>query len=64
MRSVYATIIGEDIVAQWEQIVWEAFLDCCRHSVQLSRIEAEIIGALISEDPETARGLAAEWTAA
>ncbi|MGH8072227.1 MAG: FAD-dependent thymidylate synthase [Candidatus Entotheonellia bacterium] len=56
----YATIIGEEIVAKWVPIVWEAFLDYRRHAVQLSRIEAEIIGALNSKDPEYARNLAAK----
>jgi thymidylate synthase (FAD) len=56
----YATVIGEEIVAKWVPIVWEAFLDYRRHAVQLSRIEAEIIGALSSKDLETARKLAAE----
>lgn len=54
----YATIIGEEIVAKWVPIVWEAFLDYRRHAIQLSRIEAEIISALSSKDPERARKLA------
>jgi thymidylate synthase (FAD) len=57
----YAVIIGEEIVAKWVPIVWEAFLDYRRHAVQLSRIEAEIIGALNSKDPEWARNLAAKY---
>ena len=56
----YAIIIGEEIVAKWVPIVWEAFLDYRQHAVQLSRIEAEIIGALNSKDPEHARNLAAQ----
>jgi len=55
----YATVIGEGIVAKWVPVVWEAFLDYRRHAVQLSRMEAEIIGALISNAPERARSLAA-----
>ena len=54
----YAIIIGEEIVAKWVPIVWEAFLDYRQRAVQLSRIEAEIIGALNSKDPEHARNLA------
>jgi thymidylate synthase (FAD) len=57
----YAVIIGEEIVAKWVPIVWEAFLDYRRHAVQLSRIEAEIIGALSSEAPERARHLASRY---
>lgn len=55
----YATVIGEEIVARWLPVVWEAFLDYRRHAVQLSRVEAEIIGALVSNAPERARSLAA-----
>jgi thymidylate synthase (FAD) len=57
----YAIIIGEEIVAKWVPIVWEAFLDYRRHAVHLSRIEAEIIGALNSKDPEHARNLATRY---
>src|SRR5262249_36453822 len=57
----YAIIIGEEIVAKWVPIVWEAFLDYRRHAVQLSRIEAEIIGALNSKDSEHARNLATKY---
>lgn len=55
----YAMILGEEIVAQWVPIVWEAFLDYRRHAVQLSRLEVEIVSALNSHDPERARHLAA-----
>ena len=54
----YATLVGEQIVAKWVPLVWEAFLDYRRHSVQLSRIEAEVIGALIAGSPERARATA------
>jgi thymidylate synthase (FAD) len=57
----YAIIIEEEIVAKWVPILWEAFLDYRRHAVQLSRIEAEIIGALNSKDPEHARNLATQY---
>jgi thymidylate synthase (FAD) len=51
----YAAVIGEQIVAKWVPLVWEAFLDYRRDSVQLSRIEAEVIRALVSGSPERAR---------
>jgi thymidylate synthase (FAD) len=57
----YATVIGEEVVAKWVPIVWEAFLDYRRHAVQLSRIEAEIIGALNSKAPEHACSLATKY---
>jgi thymidylate synthase (FAD) len=57
----YATVIGEEIVAKWVPVAWEAFLDYRRHALQLSRIDAEIIGALVSNAPEHARSLAATY---
>ena len=55
----YATVIGEDIVARWVPLVWEAFMDYRRHSIQLSRIEKEVVAALIAGSPERARSIAA-----
>ena len=54
----YATVIGEGIVAKWVPFVWEAFLDYRRHSIQLSRIEAGVVRALIAGSPERARVIA------
>jgi thymidylate synthase (FAD) len=56
----YATTIGEEIVAKWVPITWEAFLDYRRNAVELSRIECEIISILISKGPEAACKVAAE----
>ena len=56
----YATIIGQEIVSKWVPMVWEAFLDYRLNAVQFSRIEAEILGALVSKDSETAINLATE----
>lgn len=50
----YAFVIGEQIVAKWVPLVWEAFLDYRRHSIQLSRIEAEVVSSLIAGSPERA----------
>jgi thymidylate synthase (FAD) len=54
----YANCIGEQIVARWVPIAWEAFLDYRRHATQLSRIETAIVGALATGDAERARALA------
>jgi thymidylate synthase (FAD) len=54
----YAIVIGEGIVAKWVPIVWEAFLDYRRHSVQLSRVEAEVVAALTSGAPDRANSIA------
>lgn len=58
---VYATVIGEEIVAKWVPVVWEAFLDYRRHALTLSRVEAEIINALASNKREHARSLATRY---
>lgn len=39
----YARVIGEEMVAKWVPIVWEAFLDYRRRAMHLSSIEAELI---------------------
>jgi thymidylate synthase (FAD) len=44
----YATVIGEDIVARWVPLAWEAFLDYRRRATRLSRAEAAIIAAIAS----------------
>jgi thymidylate synthase (FAD) len=55
----YALAIGEKIVAIWVPTVWEAFLDYRHHSMQLSRIEAEVVTALIAGSVNRAQELAA-----
>lgn len=54
----YAAIIGEGIVSKWVPIVWEAFLDYQRNDTHLSRIESEILRAVMSGSPERARAFA------
>jgi len=54
----YALVIGEKIVSNWVPMVWEAFLDYRHHAMQLSRIEAEIVGALAGSSPNRALELA------
>lgn len=50
----YATVIGEQIVARWVPIAWEAFLDYRRHALRLSRLEARVVSALAGGRPEEA----------
>jgi thymidylate synthase (FAD) len=50
----YAIVIGEQIIAKWVPLVWEAFLDYQHTSLLLSRIEVEIISLLIAKSPERA----------
>lgn len=54
----YAVVIGEQIVAKWVPLVWEAFLDFHRHGINLSRIEGEVLVALIGGLPDRARAIA------
>ena len=54
----YATTIGEQIVAKWVPVAWEAFLDYRRQSTRFSRAESAIIGALASGNADAAMRLA------
>jgi len=54
----YATVIGEQIVAKWVPLTWEAFLDYRMGSTALTRIEVAILAALSDGDPEAAVGVA------
>jgi thymidylate synthase (FAD) len=56
----YANVIGEQIVAQWVPMTWEAFLDYRRGATRLSRIETTILEALAGGDRERALALADE----
>ncbi len=56
----YASVIGEQIVARWVPMAWEAFLDYRRHALRLSRLEAAIVAALAAGDGNRAGALAAE----
>ena len=57
MRS-YAELIGQQIVAKWVPLAWEAFLDYRGESLPLSRIEARIVSALIANTPGEAKSMA------
>jgi thymidylate synthase (FAD) len=56
----YANIIGNQIVAAWVPLTWEAFLDYRRGGTRLSRIESTILEALASGDRKRALALAEE----
>jgi thymidylate synthase (FAD) len=56
----YAAAIGEQIVARWVPIAWEAFLDYRRRATQLSRAEAAVIAAIAAGDAGAALRLAEE----
>jgi thymidylate synthase (FAD) len=48
----YASTIGNEIVARWCPVVWEAFRDYAMESLALSRIERRILSAVIRGDRE------------
>jgi thymidylate synthase (FAD) len=56
----YANVIGEQIVAKWVPVTWEAFLDYRRGATGLSRLESVILAALASGDRERATAIADE----
>jgi len=54
----YAIAIGEQIVAKWVPVTWEAFLDYRRESMRLSGIEREVVSALLTGDTARAAAVA------
>jgi len=61
----YATVIGEQVVARWVPLVWEAFADFRLRARALSRLEWELLARLGRGDAAAARALAeaAGWLA-
>ena len=57
----YANLIGEQIVAKWTPIGWEAFLDYRMNATHLSDIETRIVAALASGDRDGAQNIAREY---
>lgn len=56
----YATVIGEQIVARWVPVAWQAFLDYEANSTRLSRLESEVVRALAGGDRARAVSLVEE----
>jgi thymidylate synthase (FAD) len=54
----YATVIGEQIVARWVPLTWEAFQDYRLGSLHFSRIEGAILAAIGAGKPEQATAIA------
>lgn len=57
----YANVIGNDIVAQWCPITWEAFNDYRMRSLQLTGLELDIVQALAAGDGARATELAESY---
>src|SRR5256885_2692360 len=51
----FASVIGEQIVAKWVPLVWEAFTDYRRESMYLSRIEIDIVSAMAAGQTDRAK---------
>lgn len=56
----YATVIGEEIVAPWVPVTWEAFLDYRKRALTLSSLEVALVSALAAGDTNRAMAVAAE----
>ena len=56
----YATVIGEQIVARWVPLTWEAFTDFRLGAVSYSRLEQAVLAALGAADPARACAVARE----
>jgi thymidylate synthase (FAD) len=56
----YARTIGNEIVARWCPITWEAFLDYRVEQINLTRLDIQIIEAIGSGDTKRATAMATE----
>ena len=56
----YANVIGNEIVARWVPLTWEAFLDYRRGGTRLSRIESAFLSAMASGNSQRAVAIADE----
>jgi len=56
----YANVIGNEIVAKWCPLTWEAFLDYQINSITFSAFEIKIINALIRNNTDEALKIAEE----
>jgi len=56
----YAKAIGEEIVARWVPVTWEAFLDYRRNAMTLSSLEVALVSALAAGDTIRALSIAAD----
>ena len=54
----FAKIIGEEIVAKWCPISWEAFLDYRMDCTLLTRLEKDIVRAINGGESQEAESLA------
>jgi thymidylate synthase (FAD) len=56
----FARTIGDEIVARWCPVAWEAFLDYHVNTTTMGEVEMAIVAALVKGDRETALAVARE----
>ena len=56
----YARLIGDQVVARWVPLAWEAFCDYRMGSMFLTRLDREIVAALGRGEPDAAVQIAEE----
>ena len=56
----YATVVGEQIVARWVPVTWEAFLAYRKQAMSLSSVEVTLVAALAAGDRAKALAVAAD----
>jgi thymidylate synthase (FAD) len=56
----YANVIGNEIVARWTPIAWQAFKDYRINSIELSSLDIEVLKLVIKNEKENAITKAAE----
>jgi thymidylate synthase (FAD) len=56
----YARTIGEQVVARWCPVAWEAFVDYRVNTTSLGEVEMDILAALVRGDREGALAVARE----
>lgn len=57
----YATVIGNEIVARWCPVAWEAFVDYRLNALSISALEKEIIARISRGDQDGATRVAADY---
>lgn len=57
----YASVIGNEIVARWCPVAWQAFLDYRVNSITLSAQEAELVRSVVAQETTSAIERAVAW---
>lgn len=57
----YATIIGEQIVAKWVPLAWEAFKDYHLNAINLTALDIQILSLYLKDEKAKVRELMSQW---